>query len=49
MNKLNFAAILAAGASLALSPAHVAAQAAAPSVNMGVQLRAHPEGAEVAP
>jgi S1-C subfamily serine protease len=43
MNKLRFAAILAAGAALALSPAHVAAQAGPP-----IQLKPHPEGAEVA-
>jgi len=48
MNKLKFAAILAAGAALALSPTHVAAQATATPVNMGIQLKAHAEGAEVA-
>ena len=48
MIKFKFAAILAAGAALALSSAHVAAQAAAQQVNMGIQLRAHAEGAEVA-
>ena len=42
MNKLKFAAILAAGAALALSPAHVAAQGGPP-----IQLKQHPEGAEV--
>lgn len=42
MNHLNFAAILAAGAALALAPAHVAAQAGPP-----IQLKQHPEGAEV--
>jgi C-terminal processing protease CtpA/Prc len=42
MNKLNFAAILAAGAALALSPAHVAAQAAKP-VSLGVQMDVTPE------
>jgi S1-C subfamily serine protease len=42
MNKLKFAAILAAGAALALSPAHAAAQAGPP-----IQLKQHPEGAEV--
>lgn len=42
MNKLKFVAILAAGAALALSPAHVAAQAGPP-----IQLKKHPEGAEV--
>lgn len=43
MNKLNFAAILAAGAALALSPGYVAAQEGPP-----IQLKQHPEGAEVA-
>jgi S1-C subfamily serine protease len=43
MNKLKFAALFAAGAALALSPAHVAAQAGPP-----IQLKEHPEGAEVA-
>jgi C-terminal processing protease CtpA/Prc len=42
MRKLKFTAILAAGAVLALSPAHVAAQAPPP-----IQLQQHPEGAEV--
>jgi S1-C subfamily serine protease len=42
MNKLKFAAILAAGAALAMSPAHAAAQSGPP-----IQLRPHPEGAEV--
>lgn len=42
MNKLKFAVILAAGAALVLSPAHLAAQAGPP-----IQLRQHPEGAEV--
>jgi predicted metalloprotease with PDZ domain len=48
MNKLNFAAILAAGAALALSPAHVAAQAEAKPVSMGIRLKPHAEGGEVA-
>jgi S1-C subfamily serine protease len=43
MNKFKFAAILAAGAALALSPAHVAAQGGPP-----LQLKLVPEGAEVA-
>jgi S1-C subfamily serine protease len=43
MNKLNFAAILAAGAALALSPASAAAQAGPP-----IQFKKHAEGAEVA-
>ena len=42
MNKSKFAAILALGAALALSPAHVAAQEGPP-----IQLKQHPEGAEV--
>ncbi len=47
MNKLKFAAILAAGAALALSPAHLAAQAAPKPVSLGVQLTGNAEGAEV--
>jgi S1-C subfamily serine protease len=43
MNKLNFAAILAAGGALALSSAPVTAQA-----GPAIQLKQHPEGAEVA-
>ena len=43
MNTLKFAAILAGGAALALSPAYVAAQA-----GPAIQLKQHPEGAEVA-
>jgi S1-C subfamily serine protease len=43
MNKLKFAAILAGGAALALSPSYVAAQA-----GPAIQLAQHPEGAEVA-
>ncbi len=43
MKKLKLAAILAAGAALTLSPAHLAAQAGPP-----IQLKQHPEGAEVA-
>ena len=42
MNKLKFAAILAAGAALALPSAQVAAQEGPP-----IQLKQHPEGAEV--
>jgi S1-C subfamily serine protease len=37
MNKSRFAAMLAAGAALALSPAHVAAQAAAKPVSLGIK------------
>ncbi len=48
MNKLEFAAIFAAGAALALSPAHVAAQAAAKQASMGAQIKPHAEGGEVA-
>lgn len=47
MNKLNFAVILAAGAALALSPAHVAAQAAPKPISLGLQLQVKPDGAEV--
>ena len=43
MNNLKFAAIVAAGAALALPSTHVAAQAGPP-----IQLKQHPEGAEVA-
>jgi S1-C subfamily serine protease len=46
MNKLKFAAILAAGAALALSPAHVAAQVAAKPVSLGIQFSGNPEGTE---
>ncbi|HEY0112661.1 MAG TPA: PDZ domain-containing protein [Allosphingosinicella sp.] len=42
MNKLKFAAIVAAGAALALSPAYVSAQEGPP-----FQLKKHAEGAEV--
>lgn len=42
MNKSTFATMLAAPIALALSPAHVAAQAGPP-----IQLKQHPEGAEV--
>jgi C-terminal processing protease CtpA/Prc len=48
MNKLKFAAVVAAGAAFALSPTYVAAQAPATPVNMGIQLQPHAEGAEVA-
>lgn len=47
MNRLNFAAILAAGAALALSPAQVGAQETAKPVSMGTQVRAHGEGIEL--
>lgn len=47
MNKLKFAAILAAGAALALSPAHVAAQAPAKPASLGVQIADNPEGPEI--
>ena len=43
MKKFKFAAILAAGAALALAPANVAAQA-----GPAIQLKPHAEGAEVA-
>jgi S1-C subfamily serine protease len=48
MNKLNFAAILAAGAAFALAPAHVAAQAAAKPVSLGVAFEVTPDGPTVA-
>jgi C-terminal processing protease CtpA/Prc len=48
MNKLKFAAILAAGATLALSPAQVAAQAAAKPISFGAKLQPHADGPEVA-
>ncbi len=41
-----FAAILAAGAALALSPAYVAAQGAAKPVSLGIQFSGNPEGTE---
>lgn len=56
MNKLNFAAVLAAGVALALSPAYVAAQATeapapAPAAGkpglLGVQIMLKPEGPEI--
>ncbi len=47
MKTFKYAAVLAAAATLALSPAHVAAQAAGKPVSMGAQLRGTPEGAEV--
>ena len=47
MNKSKFAAILVAGAALALSPAHVAAQATAKPVSFGAQLQPKPEGVEI--
>jgi S1-C subfamily serine protease len=47
MIKLNLAAVLAAGAVLALSPAHVAAQAAAKPVSLGIAFAPTAEGAEV--
>ena len=46
MIKLKFAAILAAGVALALSPAHVAAQATAKPVSLGIQFSGNPEGTE---
>lgn len=45
MKKFKFAAILAAGAALALSPAYVAAQAGAQTFHMGIQAQAHADGA----
>lgn len=46
MNQLNFAVILAAGAALALSPAHLAAQGTAKPVSLGIQFSGTPEGTE---
>lgn len=46
MNQLKFAAILAAAAAFALSSAHVAAQAAAKPVSLGIQFSGNPEGTE---
>ena len=47
MNKFKFAAILAAGVALALSPAHLAAQAAAKPVSLGLQIQVKPDGPEI--
>jgi C-terminal processing protease CtpA/Prc len=52
MDKFKFAAILAAGAVLGLSPAYVAArpvaaQAVAKPVSMGIRIKPHEEGAEI--
>ena len=47
MTTFKFAAVLAAAATLALAPAHVAAQAAGKPVSMGARLQGTPEGAEV--
>ena len=47
MNKLKFAAVLVAGAALALSPAHLAAQAAAKPVALGAKIQMKPEGPEI--
>lgn len=44
MNKLKFAALFAAGAAVALSPAHAAAQAAANPISMGMKLEHVTEG-----
>ena len=46
MNRLSFAAILASGAALALSPADVAAQGVAKPVSLGIQFSGSPEGTE---
>ena len=47
MTKVNFAAFLVAGAALALSPAHVAAQAASNPVSLGIAVQMNPDGPEV--
>ena len=44
MDKLNFTAILLAGAALALSPAHLAAQGSAKPVSLGIQFSGAPDG-----
>ena len=46
MSKSTFVLFLAAGAALALSPTHVAAQVAAKPVSLGVQFSGNPEGTE---
>jgi S1-C subfamily serine protease len=46
MKKLNFAAIVAAGAALALSPTPVTAQGSAKPVSLGIQFSGTPEGTE---
>lgn len=46
MTRFKFAVLLAAGAALALSPAHVAAQEAARPVSLGVKFSGNPEGTE---
>jgi C-terminal processing protease CtpA/Prc len=47
MNKLKFAAFLAAGAALALSPAHVVAQTEAKPASIGLQIAGGPDGPEI--
>lgn len=47
MNKLKFGVVLAAIAALALSPAHVAAQAAGKPVSLGVKIQVNSEGPEI--
>ncbi len=46
MNRLNFAAIFAAGAALAMAPVQLAAQSAAKPVSLGIQFAPNPEGTE---
>lgn len=46
MTRFKSVAVLTAIAALALSPAHVAAQAAAKPVSLGIQFSANPEGTE---
>lgn len=48
MKNLKFATMFAIGAALALSPAHVAAQAAGKQVSFGAQIQAKPDGPEIA-
>lgn len=47
MTRFKFALLLAAGAALALSPAHLAAQAAAKPVSLGLQIQVKPDGPEI--
>lgn len=46
MNRLKIASILAAGAAIALSSTHVAAQTSAKPVSLGIQFSGNPEGNE---
>ncbi len=46
MSKLKFAALLSAGALIALSPVHLAAQAPAKPVSLGIQFSGNPENSQ---